>query len=394
MPMRRLPLVTRATQLDKLCDILAISEVIAFDTEFVPEYSYHPQLCLLQVATDEVAAAVDPFNIPDLSPLWELLVDPEREVIMHAGAAELGFCLRATRRMPPLITDVQIAAGFVGEGYPISYKNLLQRFVDSAPAPQETRTDWRNRPLSEHQIKYALDDVIHLLPIRDALMEGLEERGRRVWFEDESDRLKQRILDQLAEPAWRRVSGAGALTGRELAVLIELAAWRDGRAEHLNKPIKQILRDDLLVELARRKPRTADAVRKLRGLGRLRDDRTLEGITQAVIQGLDTPSKDIPKHARRRTLPGEKMILKLLSAVMIHQAEANDIAPTLLGTTKDLQALLDWHERGRPEKRRPRLATGWRGKLCGEQLADFLAGQTSLRLDRQGDTPALAFVRT
>ncbi len=392
--MNRLPLVTSSKPLLKLCEDLKGVRRLALDTEFVPEYTYAPKLCLVQIATDELSVAIDPLTVKDLSPLWALLLDPGREIVVHAGQAEMEFCLRATGQIPPSTFDVQIAAGLTGDGYPLSYKRLTQRILGLEAADQQTRTDWRKRPLSDDQLDYALDDVEHLLTIRDRLGDKLKAMGRVAWLDDEMARARARLLKVDTEQPWRRVAGGGSLDRRELAVLAELALWRDGRAKALDKPIRQILRDDLLVELARRKPRSADAVQRVRGVGNLNHALTLEEIVSAVARGVATPEADCPFIPRRNPRPGEAMILKLLSAVMLHLAECHAVAPQLLGSNEDLTRLLDWRDSGQPPGKAPHLARGWRAELCGRSLTDFLSGQTCLRLDCATAEPTLDFVRS
>lgn len=246
------PLITDPDGLRELCVKLEPAARIAIDTEFVPEYTYTPTLCLIQLATDELLALVDPLAVQDLTPLWEAFVRPGREIVLHAGKEEMNFILGNAGRLPEEVFDVQLAAGFVGLGYPLAYSKLAHRLTRAHPASAETRTDWRNRPLSERQIQYALDDVRHLLPIRDKLGQMLQGLGRTSWFVDESVCFRQRILERDSNEPWRRISGAGSLSPRELAVLREIANWRDSRAKKLNKPTRWILRDDLLSDLAKR----------------------------------------------------------------------------------------------------------------------------------------------
>src|SRR5262245_41929560 len=157
-------LITTPERLAELCERLADAPALAFDTEFVPEYTFAPQLCLIQVATDKVLAAIDPLVCGDLTPFWNIVVDPNREVVVHAGKEEMSFCRNSADRTPQHLFDVQLAAGLVGLGYPLSLDNLLQKLSsDHRLKKTETRTDWRKRPLSTRQIDYALDDVKHLL---------------------------------------------------------------------------------------------------------------------------------------------------------------------------------------------------------------------------------------
>src|SRR5215204_4028061 len=182
-------IVADQEQLDELCDRLEKTTAVAFDTEFVPEYTFAPELCLVQVATDDVLTAVDPYSAGDLTRFWKILTDPKKEVVVHAGKEEMNFCQEYAGRLPKKLIDVQLAAGLVGLGYPLSLDNLLQKTVKAGKLKKtETRTDWRKRPLSATQVEYALDDVRFLLQVREKLGARLEKLGRTEWLEEETKR--------------------------------------------------------------------------------------------------------------------------------------------------------------------------------------------------------------
>lgn len=377
------PLIQDAPAFEALCRRLRRARRIAFDTEFVSEYTYAPQLCLIQIATDEEMAIIDPLRLPDVSPFWEALLAPGVEVVVHACQAEMDFCLRATGQLPEDLFDVQLAAGFVGEGYPLSYKRLNQRVLEREVAKGAARTDWRKRPLSDAQLRYALDDVVNLLELRDLLERRLTRRLRRDWLREESDRRLSQQWLRAQDPPWQRVSGAGGLKGQELAVLQALAQWRDQRARWANKPPKWILRDDLLMELARRQPEDADSLRRTRGLGGFKRPDQVNPLLKAIAAGRSVPRSQwhVPQRKRREEDPKEKLVVKLLSALMLHLAEQHDVASSLLGTTRDLEKLVAWAVDGASPIKRPDILQGWRGAICGHTLLKFLAGQTSLQLE-------------
>ncbi|NLE38554.1 MAG: ribonuclease D, partial [Pirellulaceae bacterium] len=223
------------------CRHLADSSLVGLDTEFVSEYSYRPRLCLAQVVDDRGRMAmIDSMAVEDLTPFWEIVATAGREIVVHAGRGELEFCLRATGRLPEKVFDVQIAAGLAGIEYPANYGTLISQVLGEKPNKHETRTDWRRRPLSSRQIEYAMDDVRHLRPLRDAIAGRLESLNRLEWLREEMARWLDEVHRSLTHQRWRRVSGNSGLDRRALAVLRELWQWREEEAERRDKPVRHV----------------------------------------------------------------------------------------------------------------------------------------------------------
>jgi ribonuclease D len=377
--------------LDELCDRLDEAAAVAFDTEFVPEYTFAPELCLVQVATADDLVAVDPYSAGDLTRFWTILTDPEKEVVVHAGKEEMNFCQEYAGRLPTKFIDVQLAAGLVGLGYPLSLDNLLQKTVKGAKLKKtETRTDWRKRPLSATQIEYALDDVRYLLDVGKKIHEKLEKLGRTHWLEEETTRFLATTARR-ADDRWTRVSGAGGLRGLELAVFRELVNWRDDRAKRVNKPSRWVLRDDLLAELAKRQPKTTKELQAMRGTGGVATSEVGAEIVAAVQRALDLPSENWPARPKRRDPSEEQMVVKILSAALIHVAQEADVAPSLIGGNDDLKDfvvhVLDPDEKSPP----PKLAQGWRKEVCADYLRDLIHGKVHLRISPKNGKLTLAF---
>ena len=245
--------ITTDSQLIRYCHRLAKCRVIAFDTEFVSEDTFRPELCLIQIAADGELAVIDPTAIEDIRPFWVVLAANGHETIVHAGRSEVDFCLDAIGRPPSNLFDVQIGAGLAGMEYPTSYGALISRLLKKKLGKHETRTDWRRRPLSKRQIDYALDDVRHLAEIRNILGQKLEAAGRVDWWPEEMARWLDKLDESRNHDPWRRVSGNSGLDARSLAILREIYAWRNEEAAHKNRPAKRVLRDDLLIEIAKQK---------------------------------------------------------------------------------------------------------------------------------------------
>jgi ribonuclease D len=383
------PLIDSSTGLAELVAHLRGAGRFAFDTEFVSEETFEPVLCLVQVATRDRLAVIDPLAIRDLSLFWELVIDPGVEVIMHAASEDLRICRFQTGKVPSRVYDVQIAAGFVGFGYPLSLGNLVAQALRVSMAGGETRTDWRRRPLSAPQLRYALDDVRYLLDLADFLAAQLAALGRAEWAETEFSQFVAAIQNRVEEDRWRRLSGLHQLNRRGLEIARRLAEWRHEEARRANRPLRQLLRDDLLVAIAKRQPATRRDLEALRDFNRphllARSNEVL-----AVVAAAQAVSPELlPEPAERHEEgPGLTMVVNLLAAAMAHCCAQHKIATGLLGATNDLKNLIRWHEQGRPEDRSPELTQGWRRHVCGATLLDVLAGRVALRVvDPQSDVP-------
>ena len=219
--------VATRSGLDELVAHLRDAGRFAFDTEFVSEETFEPVLCLVQVATRDRLAIVDPLAVRDLSPFWDVVLDPEVELVMHAASEDLRICRFQTGKVPSHVFDVQIAAGLVGFGYPLSLGNLVNQALRISLSGGETRTDWRRRPLSESQLRYALDDVRHLLDLAERLEAQLDRLGRRSWAESEFAEFVDAIQNRSEEERWRRLPGLHQLNRRGLEVARRLSDWRN-----------------------------------------------------------------------------------------------------------------------------------------------------------------------
>ena len=389
--MKEPKIVADQDRLDELCDRLEEATALAFDTEFVPEYTFAPELCLVQVAAADVLLAVDPYSAGDLTRLWKLLTDPKKEVVVHAGKEEMNFCQEYAGRLPKHLIDVQIAAGLAGFGYPLSLDNLIQKTVKGGKLKKtETRTDWRKRPLTMTQVEYALDDVRYLLEVRKKIGEKLEKLGRTKWLEEETQRFLATTARR-ADDRWTRVSGAGGLRGQELAVFRELVNWRDERAKRVNKPSRWVLRDDLLAELAKRQPGSAKELQAMRGVGGVAAGDVGAEIVAAVQRGLDLPAEHWPARPKRRDPSEEQMVVKILSAALIHVAQEAEVAPSLLGGNDDLKDFVRYMLEPEEKETPPKLAQGWRKEVCADYLRDLIHGKVHLRIEPDGGKLTLAF---
>jgi ribonuclease D len=379
--------ITTAAELAKFCAELRAADVIAFDTEFVSEHTYRSELCLVQVAAGGTLAVIDPLAIGDLTPFWEAIVADGHETIVHAGREELVFCLDATGRRPTRLFDVQLAAGLVGYEYPAGYGSLLSKIIGQQLHKGETRTDWRRRPLSPQQIDYALDDVRHLAAMRDGLVKRLNDLGRASWMDAEMQAWQDEVDAYRTRERWRRVSGTAGLSSRSLAIVRELWRWREEEAERRDIPPRRVLRDDLIVELAKRRTADSKQIRAVRGLERGDLQKSLPKLVAAIDEALQAPEADLPRTERRETPNQINMLGQFLSSALTSICRSAQIAASLVGTASDVRDLVAYRL-GFDVGAMPVLAEGWRAEIVGHLIEDLLSGKTSIRIaDPLSDHP-------
>jgi len=376
-------LVTTESQLGALVDRLAAHSHVAFDTEFVSEHTYRSQLCLIQVAAPDTLAVIDTLKVQELDPFWRLLTEPGRTTVVHAGREEMGFILQAIKARPSSLFDVQVAAGLIDHDYPAGYASIVRRFLNLPTNKGETRTDWRQRPLTPAQLEYALDDVRHLEKLWRKLEDKLTSSGRTAWMQDEMQSWQAEVEESFIRKRWRRVSGLSGLSRRELAIARELWHWRDSVAESRDMPPKRVLRDDLLVELCKRKSADERQISAIRGMQRSDLRHILRGLSEAIQRGLDLPDEECPGGEKHRAPPPQLAVLgQFLATAVAGVCRQMHLAPALVGTSSDMRDLLAyklgyWDA---DDERVPLLASGWRADVVGSLVDDLLSGKASLRI--------------
>lgn len=381
-------LITTQLAFDELCDEIRTSGIVAFDTEFVSETYYRPRLCLMQFATPQRAAVVDPFSL-ELDGWWDLFMDEETTIVAHGAREEVRFCLHLGGATPRNLVDVQVAEGLLSRGFPLSYKALVHRVLDLRIETHETRTDWTRRPLTSRQVDYALEDVAYLLPIWERQQSALKKAGRLEWAWDEFARRTGVYAAEEEGERWRKVPGVHKLSRRELAIVRELHAWRDRQAQLRNKPARSVLRDDLLIDLAHRKPHKLDEVTATRGMQRRDYRRDAEELLACVQRALALPEDQCPKKAStRQPLPQEDVLGKLLAIALADRCAELGISQSIVGSMADLQDLVRWHALNQRQGHPPALVQGWRAEVCGNVLTELLDGRVCLRVaDVHRDAP-------
>jgi len=387
-------IITTQIELEQLCADLAGADSIAFDTEFVSEHTYRPTLCLVQVAAARRLAVIDPFDLQDLTPFWTLLARPGHETIVHAGREELIFCYEAVGGPPANPFDVQLAAGLVGFEYPAGYGTLLGKLLSETPAKGETRTDWRRRPLSPHQIDYALDDVRYLQRLRDKLHSRLLRLKRLDWLAAEMAAWQAQVIASRGDDRWRKVSGSSALGSRGLAIVRELWRWREEEAGRRDSPVRRVLRDDLIVELAKRRTADPKRISAIRGLERGDLKKALPRMAQAIEGALALSDEECPRIIRKESSPQLSMVGQFLASALASICCAAEVAPSLVGTANDVRDLINYRladGAADPDEPPPTLTQGWRAEVVGQKLDDLLAGRLAIRIVNPTSDQPLAF---
>lgn len=372
-------LITQSADLARLCDDLRQAGSFAFDTEFVGEDSYKPEVCLLQVATGKFHALIDPLAGLDTRPLWELISEPSLEKILHAGTEDLALAWKHFELRPANVVDLQIAAGFVGLGYPISLARLVSATLRERLHKSQTLTDWRRRPLQKDQLHYGIEDVVHLPGIWKHLRGQITKRGRIAWLQEECLALCAAAIGQNSdEKRMKRLKGTASLSRRQLAIVHAILEQRDELARRYNRPPRTVIKDHLVVELARHGWTDIEKMRTLRGLNLSVSD--LKRIATAIGDAMSTAPESWPDEEPAEPTADEEIILTLITAVLRAWSEENEVAYSLLATKKDLRQLLRMAVGDEADAKPSLIQDGWRAEAVGDLLQRILEGKSSLRL--------------
>jgi ribonuclease D len=390
----RFSYITNQESLHQLCDQIEKDKLVAFDTEFVAEDSYRPELCLVQVAVQDGIHVIDPYSIDNLDPFWNLLTSPETNVVVHAGREETLFCYRATQRLIPNLFDIQLAAAFLGHEYPASYANLVHRYTGINLDKEETRSDWRKRPLSNQQLQYAAQDVKDLLRLHRSMEKELAKLDRVHWVQEETTRWQEDLGQYESNENWYRISGIQALSGNSLSIVRALWMWREQRAKERDLPARKVLRDDLLIELARRGNGDERRMASLRGMEHRHVKQLIPELAKVIEEAMDHPVPSWPRKMRYGKGQPPAMLTQFLSAALAYICRTKRISPAVVATADDLRDFVKFRLDGSdPEIPPPSLVTGWRAEIIGRELDDLLGGRLAMVLDNPDSDMPIRFHR-
>jgi ribonuclease D len=372
-------LIIDSAALAEFCERQQGADYIAVDTEFMRERTYWPILCLVQVAGPDEAAAIDA-QAPgiDLAPLLALMADHAILKLFHAARQDLEIFYHLSGTVPEPLFDTQVAAMVCGFGDSASYETLVHKLAGASLDKASRFTDWSHRPLTERQIKYALEDVIHLRTVYERLQQRLARNGRASWFSEEMAALTDAALYR-AEPAesWRRFRLRGRADSKFLAVLRALAAWREAAAQQRDLPRGRILRDEALIEIASHAPQRIEALARTRSLGKgIAEGRLGKEILDAVALGLADPDPPPAVAQKAQNPPGLGPLIELLRVLLKQRCEDFEVAQKLVASADDLEAIAADDDAEVPALH------GWRREVFGADALALKHGTLALTAGR------------
>jgi ribonuclease D len=353
------------------------------DTEFMPEGRYRPLLCLVQVCVGGEIAVLDPFEGFDPAPFAEVLADPGVQVVLHAGRQDVAILRREWRTDITNVFDTQIAAGFAGFSAQAGYTGLLHDVMRIHVAKSASFTRWDARPLTDEQLRYASEDVEHLMPLADELQRRLGERGRLEWAREECRAIAEASDERDADEVWRRLPRVGSLSAQERAVAKELAAWRERTAERDDRPVGSVVRDPTVIELAKRQPADRRALSQIRGIGPEVIRRRGDDLIEVIERGRKAEPVRLEGGERLNVESVDGPAIALAEALVRARALDAGLAYELIAARADLTPIVVMARRGDPEPE-VRTLQGWRRELVGEELLDLLAGRRVLGISEGG----------
>lgn len=371
-------LITTTQDLADACARLATHPFVTVDTEFLRETTYYPKLCLIQLASPDEAVLVDPLS-PDLelSPFMALMADPAVVKVFHAARQDLEIIWIIGRIIPTPLFDTQVAAMVCGYGDSVGYEQLANDLAKARIDKSSRFTDWARRPLTDAQLVYAESDVTHLRDIYLALAADLAQTGRASWVAEEMAVLNSPATYEVKpENAWLRLKGR-VRKQKELALLMELAAWREREAQSRDVPRQRVLKDDALMDIVQRGPRSAEALGELRSVPNgFERSRAGGEVLAALERGFALDPKSLPALERDRGRGGNGAVLDLLKVLLKAVADAERVAPKIIASTDDLEAIAADDAADVPALQ------GWRRGVFGEKALALKNGQLGLRIVR------------
>ncbi len=371
-------LVTSTAELSAACERLARHPYVTVDTEFLRETTFWPKLCVVQMAGPDEAVVIDALaDGLDLAPFFALMADLNVVKVFHAARQDVEICWHRAKLIPAPIFDTQVAAMVLGHGDSVSYDQLVQRLTGDQIDKSLRFTDWSRRPLSKAQFDYAVSDVTHLRDVYLKLKADLDREGRTEWVQEEM-RVLTNPATYSAEPerAWERLKSR-VRRPKELAVLMEVAAWREREAQSRDVPRQRVLKDDAIAEIAQQQPKTPEDLSRLRALPKgYERSRAGEQIVDAVKAGLARDPKSLPKIARDKPLSnGASAAVELLKVLLRMTSERHGVAAKVIATVDDLERIAVDENADVPALR------GWRREMFGNDALKLRRGGVALAID-------------
>lgn len=374
-------------RLQEFCNSLAGETVLALDTEFIPEHTYSPKLELVQIGTRSGRTAIIDYGvigIVDSDPLAPILNDPNVLKVFHSAYGDLLVLQPLAGKPPAPIWDTQLVTKLFDYRGGARYSAVVETLIGERVASSQSLTDWSKRPLSAHQLQYAAEDVRFLIAVYEVEKQKLEALGRLAWAEEECRQLVADVTEAMAARAdeaglYQSVRGSLGLDRRSLAILRELAVWRDREARRRDRPPRSIVKDDILTQIARRAPQHPRQLGELRAINPRELEKYGNDIVQAVERGKRVPEDKCPPLLASEPMLTEQeaALASLLSAALQQLAGKHRVSSTLIATMSDLQRMVEAYVRSGSES--PALLSGWRGELVGKELLAILNGEAAVR---------------
>jgi ribonuclease D len=370
--------ITTTAELEEFCARMAAHPFVTVDTEFLRESTYYPLLCVAQMASADEAAVIDTLAPGiDLAAFYALMDDKRIVKVFHAARQDIEIIWHAAKLIPHPIFDTQVAAMVLGYGDSISYDQLVQRITGDTLDKSHRFTDWTRRPLSDAQLAYAISDVTHLRDVYQALSDDLERRGRAGWVEDEMSVLTSPDTYRMEpENAWQRLK-TRVRKPKELAVLIEVAAWREREAQARDVPRARVLKDEAIGDIAIHAPTTTEKLKHLRSLPKgFERSRWGEAIVEAVARGLARDVKALPLPERAPPAANGGAIVELLKVLLRMVSEQHHVAAKVIATVDDLERIAASDKADVPA------LSGWRRELFGDKALALKHGRLALAIEK------------
>jgi ribonuclease D len=370
--------ITTTSELAAVCARMANHPFVTVDTEFLRETTYYPLLCVAQLASPDEAVVIDALAEGiDLTPLFDLMTNESVMKVFHAARQDIEIFWNLAKKIPHPIFDTQVAAMVLGYGDSISYDQLVQRITGDAIDKSFRFTDWTRRPLTDAQLRYAVSDVTHLRDVYVKLSTDIQARGRTDWVRAEMDILTSPDTYRMEpENAWQRLKSR-VRKPKDLAVLIEIAAWREREAQTRDVPRGRVLKDDVLGEIAIQAPTTIEKLSHLRSLPKgFERSRWGEAILEAVKRGLERDPKTLPRIEKFRGAINGGATVELLKVLLRMTSERHGVAAKVVATVDDLERIAADDDADVPAMK------GWRRELFGEKALALKHGKLALAVEK------------
>ena len=368
-------LITETSKLIDACERFSRDSFLAIDTEFMRERTYYPQLCLIQIAGKDEAVTVDALATKiNLNPILDLMANHKIIKVFHACRQDMEIFFNLNRRIPFPVFDTQIGAMVCGYGESVGYDKLVRQITGVQIDKSSRFTDWSHRPLSKQQLNYALSDVTHLRTVYESLLNQLEKNGRINWLNEEFQNvLNPKTYDIPLDQIWKRLK---IKNGRPkfLILVRELCAFREKEAQNRNIPRNRVIRDDVLLDIAARSPRSSVDLAKVRSLStQFAEGRLGKSILRVVAEASNIPESDAPQLEKlNKPKPQKPALIELLKVLLKHKSEDNNVAQKLIASTADLEAIAE------NDNANVLALSGWRKDVFGDDALLLKSGKIAL----------------